>query len=82
MIGDRIPGYGTSAIPVYYCLTCRDSGLVPYSSKGFPFVILNEDGKAFIKCPACDGKPRLCGEVDEPTPALDALRNVKHGGPA
>jgi hypothetical protein len=76
---------GTARSPRYVCSVCRDSGLVSYSSKGFPFVILDEDGKAFMKCPACDGKSRLCGEIDEPapeTPTLDELRNVKHGGPA
>jgi hypothetical protein len=41
--------------------------------------------ESFVKCPACDGKSRLCGEIDEPeskTPFLDMLLDVKHGGPA
>lgn len=77
-IGDRIPGHGTSAIPVYRCARCRDSGSV--YSHGVPFAGYVDP--VFIQCPDCDGKSRLCGEVDEPTPALDAQRNVKHGGPA
>jgi hypothetical protein len=80
MIGDRIPGSGTSAYPVYYCLTCRDSGLV--FSRDVHLADYDVTLPLLIGCPACDGKPRLCGEVDEPTPALDAQRNVKHGGPA
>jgi hypothetical protein len=77
-LGDRIPGSGTTAIPVYRCGTCRDSG--QEFRRDLPF---EEDGEGFRKCPACDGKSRLAGEVDEPaTPALDLLRDVRNGGPA
>jgi hypothetical protein len=71
---------GTARSPRYECETCRDSGLVlTRTYPGGPF------GADFSPCPVCDGKSRLAGEIDEPapeTPALDALRNVKHGGPA
>jgi hypothetical protein len=63
MSGDRIPGSGTTAIPVYHCETCRDSGEVfaAYAGTGtLPQI------SGFTKCPDCDGRSRLCGEVDEP----------------
>lgn len=63
MSGDRIPGSGTSAIPVYRCETCKDSGVI--------FAGLTIGIPSFKPCPACDGKSRLAGEVDEPSrPAL------------
>jgi hypothetical protein len=78
-IGDRIPGSGTSAAPVYKCERCHDSGLV-FNPAYRMYGGLGQG--SHIPCPACDGKPRLCGEADEPTPALDAQRDLKHGGPA
>lgn len=81
-ISDRIPGSGTSAYPVYHCERCHDSGSV------FAKRLVRVDGYRtaiegyFLLCVDCDGKSRLCGEVDAPTPALDAQRNMKHGGPA
>jgi len=80
MIGDRIPGSGTSAYPVYKCERCHDSGLV--FSRELPIAGFGKALPLFVPCPDCDGRSRLCGEVDEPTPALDAQRNLKHGGPA
>ena len=72
----------TARPPRYECEMCRDSGFVP--SPAFRmYGGLNES--YFVPCTACDGKSRLCGEIDESapeTPTLDALRNVKHGGPA
>ena len=70
MIGDRIPGSGTTVIPVYRCETCRDSGLVPYKA----LVRLENDFRTAIEyrtkpCPDCDGRSRLCGEVDGPEEA-------------
>jgi hypothetical protein len=74
---------GTARTLRYECEACHDSGLV-FSRT----VHLDDLGFAlpfFAKCTACDGKSRLCGEIDEPapeTPALDKIRNLKHGGPA
>jgi hypothetical protein len=71
---------GTARSPRYECPVCRDSGLV-FNRDAFGA----KYGEDFRPCYACDGKPRLCGEIDEPspeTPTLDELRNVKHGGPA
>lgn len=71
---------GTARSPRYACETCRDSGRV--FSRNDPSNLAHE---SFVKCPACDGKSRLAGEIDEPaqeTPTLDALRNLRHGGPA
>ena len=67
---------GTARSPRYVCETCQDSGLVFRGPGRLP---------SFETCPSCDGKSRLCGEIDEPspeTPALDEIRNVKFGGPA
>jgi hypothetical protein len=72
---------GTARSPRYECERCHDSGLVFTHGSSVPRGL----GFGFEPCPACDGKSRLCGEVDEPapeTPTLDELRNVKFGGPA
>jgi hypothetical protein len=86
-LGDRIPGSGTSAIPVYRCATCKDSGrvlawpTVPYQGAGPDAGDM--DMETFKPCLVCDGRSRLAGEIDEPaTPTLDLLRDVRLGGPA
>jgi hypothetical protein len=58
MIGDPIPA-GTNSIPTYLCSTCHDSGEKLDLSNG-------ARAATFIKCPDCDGIPRLCGEIDAP----------------
>jgi hypothetical protein len=57
---------GTSAIPVYRCSSCRDSGLVFKRNGGLLDGMFYD---TFVTCPDCDGRSRLCGEVDEPEPS-------------
>ena len=81
---------GTSAIPVYRCATCRDSGLVfkrptwPRCHQGTedaqPSDAQDDD---FRRCPDCDGRSRLAGEVDEhePSPTCCLCRRERNGVP-
>jgi hypothetical protein len=65
MIGDRIPGSGTSAIPIYRCETCRDAGTV-FKRKCVRLDNGPDLYDDWVDCPDCDGRSRLAGEIDEP----------------
>jgi hypothetical protein len=69
--GARVPGSGTSGVPVYSCETCRDSGVVHQREIQLPGECTINDQPMFARfyvtkpCPKCDGKPRLAGELTD-----------------
>lgn len=82
--GTPVPGSGTTKYKTYRCETCRDSGVFWLRKATLPGAAGLDVHDDFVTCPACDGKSRLCGEVDDtvPTPFLHLQRNIRHGWPS
>jgi hypothetical protein len=63
---EEISGHSTRS-PRYACETCRDSGEKMVTEDLGPRDAAGQCARYvhFIPCPACDGKSRLCGEIDD-----------------